>query len=542
MADSKVSEQVGAVETRGIEPVPDSERHGHASQMFWTWFAANISLLGLPLGATLVAFRGLNIWQAVLVAIIGASGSFALVGALSIAGKRGGAPALTLSRAVFGRRGNTGPTLVTWISRVGWETVNTTTAAYALLSLLGIVFGVHRNTVLTLVCLLVFIGCTLLISGLGHATIMWINRWATYVFGLLNLVVMGFLVATVDWAKVVHASPAPLSAVVAGVGVIAAGTGIGWANAGADYARYLPRKIPGGRLVLASAWGAGIPLVLLISLGSLLSAGDTSLASASDPVSAIDAMLPSWMSVPYLIAAFGGLLLSNHLSVYSAGLTLVTLGVRAKRTVAVGIDIVITFAGGIYFMLVAKDFYGPFTTFLTILAVPITAWVGVFAVDMLRRRSYDAGALMRPGRSGRYWYNGGFAWSACVSWAVAIVVGLLLTEAKTSDTDVWFSGPFAHSWLGANGLGWVVTFAVAAVAYLLLLPLDRAVRTEAALPPATDTAHGDGTGSADAPEVTGPRPSADTPAPGAGAAPAGAAAPESATASPSAHPEPRTRS
>ena len=479
MADSTRSELATAVETRGIEPVPDHERRGHAGQMFWTWFAANISLLGLPLGATLVAFRGLNIWQAVLVAVIGAFGSFALVGALSIAGKRGGAPALTLSRAVFGRRGNTGPTLVSWISRVGWETVNTTTAAYALLSLLAILFGVHQNTVLTLVCLLVFIACTLLISGLGHAVIMWVNKWATYVFGLLNLLVMAFLVATVDWAKVVEAPAAPLSSVVAGVGVIAAGTGIGWANAGADYARYLPRAVPGGRLVLASAWGAGIPLVLLISLGSLLSAGDSSLAAASDPVAAIDAMLPSWMSVPYLIAAFGGLLLSNHLSVYSAGLTLVTLGVRAKRTVAVGLDIVLTFLGGIYFMLVAEDFYGPFTTFLTILAVPVTAWVGVFAVDMLRRHRYDAKALMQPGRRGRYWYNGGFAWSACLSWALAIVVGLLLTEAKTSDTDVWFSGPFAHSWLGDNGLGWVVTFVVAAVAYSLLLPLDRASRAEA---------------------------------------------------------------
>ncbi|MEK8173032.1 cytosine permease [Streptomyces sp. M19] len=415
-------DRVGAVETRGIEPVPDSERHGHAGQMFWTWFAANISLLGLPLGATLVAFRGLNIWQAVVVAVIGSFGSFALVGALSIAGKRGGAPALTLSRAVFGRRGNTGPTLVTWISRVGWETVNTTTAAYALLSLLAIVFGVRHNTVLTLVCLLVFIACTLLISGLGHATIMWINRWATYLFGLLNLVVMGFLVATVDWGR----WPTPRRAAQRrhrGRRHHRRGHRHRLGQRRCRLRRYLPRAIPGGRLVLASAWGAGIPLVLLISLGSLLSAGDTSLAAASDPVAAIDAMLPSWMSVPYLIAAFGGLLLSNHLSVYSAGLTLVTLGVRAKRTVAVGLDVVITFAGGIYFMLIAKDFYGPFTTFLTILAVPITAWVGVFAVDMLRRRSYDHEALMDGRRTGRYWYDGGFAWSACVSWALAIVVG-----------------------------------------------------------------------------------------------------------------------
>ncbi len=462
------ADRVGAVETRGIEPVPDGERHGRARQMFWTWFAANISILGLPLGATLVAFHALNFWQAAVVAAIGSAGSFALVGGLSIAGKRGGAPAMTLSRAVFGTRGNLGPTLITWFSRVGWETINTTTAAYALLALLAAAFGWHQNTPLTVVCLLVFIGCTLLISGLGHATIMWINRWATYVFGVLNLVVMGFLVATVDWHKVLHSGTGSVAGMIGGVGVIAAGTGIGWANAGADYARYLPRRIPGGRLVVASAAGAGIPLVLLISLGALLTAGDPTLATAADPVAAIHAMLPGWMAVPYLIAAFGGLLLSNHLSVYSAGLTLVTLGIRARRTVAVGIDVVITLAGGIYFMLIAGSFYGPFTTFLTVLAVPITAWVAVFGADLVIGRRYDPKALMDTRPGGRYWYQGGVNWRAVGAWAVGIVVGLLLTEVKTSDTDVWFSGPFSHSWLGSSGLGWAVTFVVSAALYLLL--------------------------------------------------------------------------
>ncbi|MDQ1023016.1 NCS1 family nucleobase:cation symporter-1 [Streptomyces umbrinus] len=468
MAASTKNDRVGTVETRGIEPVPDSERHGHASQMFWTWFAANISILGLPLGATLVAFRGLNIWQAVLVAVGGSVGSFALVGALSIAGKKGGAPALTLSRAVFGQRGNHGPTLVTWMSRVGWETITTTTAAYALLALLNTVFGVGRGTVLTLLCLLVFIACTLMISGLGHATIMWINKWATVVFGVLNLAVMGFLVATVDWSKVLDIPAGPVSGVIAGIGFIAAGTGIGWANAGADYARYLPRAIPGMRLVRASAFGAGIPLVLLISLGSLLTAGDPTLATSADPVAAINAMLPSWMAVPYLIAAFGGLLMSNHLSTYSAGLTMITLGIRVPRAWAVVLDVVLMFLGGIYFMLVADDFYGPFSTFLTLLAVPISAWIGVIAVDMLRGRHYDPAGLMDKGRGGRYWYTGGFHLPAVFAWLAAIAAGLLFTKAATGADDVWFAGPLADSWLGTNGLGWLIAIVTAGAAYTLL--------------------------------------------------------------------------
>src|SRR5471030_943389 len=117
MASSRTSNSARKVETRGIEPVPEGECHGHPLQLFWVWFAANISILGLPLGATLVAFQHLAIWQAALVAVIGAAGSFAIVGVISIAGRRGHAPSLTLSRAIFGVRGNIGPTIVSLLSR-----------------------------------------------------------------------------------------------------------------------------------------------------------------------------------------------------------------------------------------------------------------------------------------------------------------------------------------------------------------------------------------------------------------------------------------
>lgn len=461
----------GALETRGIEPVPEGERRGHPMQLFWVWFAANISILGLPLGATLVAIQKLAFWQAAVVAAIGSVGSFAIVGAVSIAGRRGGAPGLTLSRAVFGVRGNAGPTVISLLSRLGWETVNTTTAAFALLSLCTIVFDTdpHAKSVpaLTIGCIAVFVVCTVVVSGLGHRVLVAVQRWATWIFGALNIVVMINLVATVNWHAVGSAAPASAGAMIAGVGTIAAGTGIGWANASADMSRYQAPAVRAGSLVMSAAAGAGIPLVLLISLGSLLSAGDPTLAEAGDPVAAIRAMLPAWMAVPYLIAAFGGLLLSNHLSVYSAGLTTLTLGIRIKRVYAVVVDVVVTFAGAIYFMLIADNFYGPFVAFISLLAVPITAWVGVFVVDMLRRPAYDPAALMDMRRTSRYWYRAGIEPRAVTSWAVAIVAGYLFTTAGTGD-DVWFTGTFAGTWLGQNGLGWVITFVVAAGLYAAL--------------------------------------------------------------------------
>ena len=54
-------------EQRGIEPVPASERGGNPLELFWVWFAANISVLGLPLGVSLIAL-GLSIPQALFAA------------------------------------------------------------------------------------------------------------------------------------------------------------------------------------------------------------------------------------------------------------------------------------------------------------------------------------------------------------------------------------------------------------------------------------------------------------------------------------------
>jgi len=471
MTDTPSSGTLTSIEQRGIEPVPAAERTGQAGALFWVWFAANISILGLPLGATLVAFQHLNIWQALLVAVIGAAGSFAVVGVISIAGRRGGAPGLTLSRAVFGVRGNIGPTFVSLLSRLGWETVNTTTAAFVLLSLFTIIFGTDgdakHNPVLTIVAILVFVVATVLISGLGHAFIVAVQKWATWVFGALNVFVAVFLVVRVDWHVVGSAPAGPFAAMAIGIGTIAAGTGIGWATAGADIARYSKTSVRAGKLVSASAAGAGIPLVVLVGLGALVSAGDPTLAQAGDPVAAIRDLLPGWMAVPYLIAAFGGLLLSNHLSVYSASLTTLTLGIKVPRVWAVTVDVVVTFLGAMYFMLVADGFYAPFITFISVLAVPITAWLGVFIADIVRRTWYDPEALLDLRAGGRYWYSGGIAWRAVIAWAVAIVVGFLFTSVQVGDADPVFVGTFASTWIGANGLGWIVTFFVAAAVYVL---------------------------------------------------------------------------
>ncbi len=460
--------RLGKVEQRGIAPVPEDQRNDRPGHLFWVWFAANISILGVPLGATLIAL-GLNVWQAVVAAAVGSFGSFAIVGLVSIAGRRGGAPTLTLSRAAFGVLGNMGPTLMSLISRLGWETVNTLTGAFALLSLCAIIFGTPPVAGdipwLAVVCVAVFVAATVVVSVAGHDLILTVQKWATWIFGGLTLLVGIYLVTTVDWSSFIGQPAAPVSAVLIGIGTIAAGTGIGWSNSGADMARYQHRSVSAGKLVATAACGAGIPLVLVIGLGSILAAGDSSISQAADPVAAVRTALPAWVSVPYLIAAFAGLLLSNHLSVYSAGLTTITLGVRIPRVYAVIVDVVVTTAGALYFMLGSSGFYGPFVTFISLMAIPITAWAGIFLVDLLRRPRYDGDSLLELNSSSRYWYTGGINWVAFGSWIVALAIGFCFDTARVSEDVTWFSGPFAHTAIGENGLAWVVSLLLGGALY-----------------------------------------------------------------------------
>ncbi|WP_079171496.1 MULTISPECIES: purine-cytosine permease family protein [unclassified Streptomyces] len=445
-------------ESRGLEPVPDSARVGRVRELFPTWVAANISVLLLTMGASLVVLHGLNFWQVLVVAAAAPVVSYGIVGLVSIAGKRGGAPGMALSRAAFGQRGNLLPGAVIWVARWGWEAVNAVTGAYALLTVADLLFGLRNGGLPSVVALLLFVGGTFLVSGLGIGALRWCCRWSAYLFGAFSLLVLGHLVARTDWAGVFGRPSGPVALMVVGVGTLTAGA-ISWAPSAPDFTRYLPRRASGAAVVGATVAGAFVVVVPLVLMGAVMAESLPGLASTRDPVSFIGELLPVWLSVPYLLIALVGTLLINALSMYSAGFTAQTLGFRLPRAWAVGLNAVISAVAGGVLMLVAQGFLAAFVSFLTLLGVAFSAWIGVFGADMLRRGTYDAGALLDTSRSSGYWYRGGFAWWAVAGWGAGLAVGLLFTRVE------WFAGPLAGSWPGRHGLGWVLTAGVAASVY-----------------------------------------------------------------------------
>lgn len=81
------------VERTGIEIIAEAERTAQPKDLFWPWFAANISVFGISYAAFVLGF-GISFWQAAAVTVIGVVVSFMLCGIIAIAGKRGSAPTM----------------------------------------------------------------------------------------------------------------------------------------------------------------------------------------------------------------------------------------------------------------------------------------------------------------------------------------------------------------------------------------------------------------------------------------------------------------
>jgi purine-cytosine permease-like protein len=390
-----------SIETNGINVIAESERKGVPRDLFWPWSAANVSVLAVSYGAFVLGF-GLSLAQALAAVVVGTVASFLLVGLVSVAGKRGSAPTLVLSRAPFGRLGNLLPGTVSYLLLVGWEMVLVSLATLATATVFGRL-GWGAGDLTKVVAFLVVAGVIVAAGVLGFDAIMRLQRWLTLAMVAATLVYLALTLDHVDLGAAAALPAGSLSAVVGAAVLVMAGTGVGWVNSAADYSRYLPRAASTRGVIAWPTLGGSLPIVVLVAYGVLLCASDDKLAAAVglDPIGALTTILPTWFLVPFALVAVGGLVGGAVLDIYSSGLTLLTLGLRAPRWAAAALDGVLMVLGTIYIVWIADSFLGLFQAFLIVLGVPMAAWCGIFLADLvLRRRDYDEGLLLEPRRAG----------------------------------------------------------------------------------------------------------------------------------------------
>jgi NCS1 family nucleobase:cation symporter-1 len=470
-ADPMVTESsTFSIEQNGLDVISEAERKGKPSDLFWPWCAANISVFGLSYAA-FVLFFGLNIWQALVASIVGTVLSFVLVGLVSLAGKRGSAPTMVLSRAPFGVRGNALPSLVGYLILVGWEIVLVSLAVLATATIFRDL-GWSAGDFTKVVAFLVVVAIIILAGIIGFDLIMRLQMVITVATVVITV---GYILLTVDeldWDRINGMASGSTTALIGALLLMMTAFGLSWTNSAADYSRYLPRTASSAGVVGWTVFGSAIAPVILLVYGLLLVGSRPGLINkiSADPIGTLADLLPTWYLVPFALVAVLGLIAGAVLDIYSSGLTLLALGLPVKRWMAAGLDGVLMIIGSIYVVWVAQDFIGPFTGFLITLGVPITAWCGVFLADLaLRKRDYDDAAFFDL--KGRYgsenWVSIGL-----MLLATGLGWGLVVNFADGFSWEGYLLGPFGlggkdGTW-GVANLGVAVAFVVCFVGYYLL--------------------------------------------------------------------------
>ena len=421
------------VETNGIDIITEAERTAKPSDLFWPWFAANVSVFGMSYAAFVYGF-GVSFWQGVLVAVIGIPLSFLLCGIIAIAGKRGSVPTMVLSRAAFGVQGQKVPGVVSWLLSIGWETFLSIMAVLATATVFD-KLGWGGGTSTKLIATVVTAGLIVAASVAGYHTIMRMQSVLTWITGAITILYVALTVGQIDWTAVAAIPAGSPQAVIGALTMVMTGFGLGWINIAADWSRYQRRDANNGAIVFWNTFGGAVAPVLLVTFGLLLAGSNPDLTAgiAADPIGTLATVLPIWVLVPFLITAVLALVSGAVLGIYSSGLTLLSLGVKIPRPAAAGIDGVLLTLGTIWVVFFSEDFLGPFQSFLITLGVPMAAWAGILIADiMLRQRDYDEVALFDS--SGRY---GAFDWASLGTMVVASVIGWGLVINSFADAAPW---------------------------------------------------------------------------------------------------------
>lgn len=417
-ADAEPS--VVTVERRGIEYVPDQNRWGKPSGLFWLWAGAVWNVEFLIYGTLGVLVFGLSFAQAVVVILIG-NLFYLLTGLASLQAPQAGTTTFAISRAPFGQNGNRMPGVFNWVTQVGFEIEGIALVVFAGIALAARAHfsaGVPAKAAFVIVA----VAIQAVLPALGHAAVLKVLKWLTFPF-----VVLFVIMAIITVSKVkLHVAPhgAGWGSLLVFLALVISAGGLGWTENANDYSRYLPPTTDKRRIVLSVALGGAIPSVLLEILGAAVATGVPGATTITTLVSAF----PSWFIVPYLIVAIFQLFAINTIDLYSSGVTLQSLIPGLRRLQAVGIDTIV--AGGFAaYAVFSSRFFSLLSDFLLFIIVWLGPWFAIFLVDwLLRKRRYSTDALLNE-RGGLYYRRGGVHWPAIIAQVTGMVAAALWLNA-----------------------------------------------------------------------------------------------------------------
>jgi len=439
------------IESRSIDQIPPSERHGSPNRLFFIWFGANMQVTAAAAGAVAVII-GLPLPWALLALLIGNLFGVTFMAAHSAQGPKLGIPQMIQSRAQFGFYGAIVPLVLVLLMYVGYFATSAILGGAALAAWWGI--NVKLATVI------VSILCTVL-AVYGYRMIHQYERWVSLVSGL------GFVYPTIRLltvhhiGSVWHSGSVPYGTFLLGV-TIAATWQITYAPYVADYSRYLPENTSKAATfwwtaagsVIGSYWVMGFGAVALAVAPKLFNNGSVTFFTG------LGNNHTGWLIAVIII---GGIVAANVLNLYgmfmSSTTTITALRrMQVRRGARTTFVLVAAVIGTVLAIAASSNFLSNFENFILFLAYFLIPWTAINLTDFyfVRKERYDIPSVFRP--DGIY---GRVDWRTMAAYLISIGV-----EVPFMNTTFYVGPMVSH--LGGGDISWILGLVVSSGLYYLL--------------------------------------------------------------------------
>src|SRR5436190_4559449 len=184
----------GKVETHGIEPIPERDRHGAPRELAFLWAGAFVNYASLFTASLLTTYYGLGVWDGLAATAAGTIAAALILGLLSNTGPRSGQPQIVFTRRIFGYHGSYLGAALTLFLAVGWFAVDCVIAAQAGAQLFG---GGSRWMTFALVLLIAAVSVA--VAVYGHQTIKVLETYGAITFAALSAALFLLLAPSFQW-------------------------------------------------------------------------------------------------------------------------------------------------------------------------------------------------------------------------------------------------------------------------------------------------------------------------------------------------------
>lgn len=438
----------GHVETRTIDMVPESERHGSPSSQFTLWFGANMQITAVVDGALAVVF-GAEAMTAIIGLLIGNILGGIVMALHSAQGPRLGLPQMISSRVQFGVKGASLPLLLVILMYLGFAATGTVLSGQAI----NLMFGFTAPAV----GIVIFGVLTALVAVVGYKLIHVVGRISTVV-GILGFGYLAWqLCHQYDVASAFGHKPFTWATFLTAM-ALSAGWQMTYAPYVADYSRYLPSKTPTSATFWTTFGGSVLSSQLAMTFGVLVAALGANFVK--NQVGFLGELAGPLAVVIYLVIVTGKLTV-NCLNAYGGFMTVLTtvsafndkkqVSPTARLLYILGFVLVSVVVA----LLASSNFLATFKNFVLLLLTVFVPWSAVNLVDyyLISKERVDIPALYSS--QGRYGaYNG----VALFSYVLGVVVQIPFIN------QAMYVGPLAKAMGGAD-ISWIVSLIVTSLVY-----------------------------------------------------------------------------